>query len=106
MNSAALAAAACAQLAIARARDPSRGQLVGSLPQPGNLADPLEHGGRRHRITDLDALAVLEVIDDRPKLAEIKMSREDILDRFIDDPTDQLVFVPFFLGHGQLELAP
>ena len=48
----------------------------------------------------------LEIFDDRPQLADVEVNREDILDRLVDDPMDQLVFVPVVFGHRQLELAP
>ena len=105
MNSAALAAAASRASRSVRSGKSLGGELLGPLPQAGHLGDALEHGLGRQRVADLDALARLEVFDDRPQLAEIEVDCEDVLDRLVDDAMDQLVFVPFVFGHGQLELA-
>ena len=105
MNSAALAAAAARSGPSLELATQLGSQLVGSFAQARNLADSLEHRRDGESVADLDALAVLEVVDDRAQLAEIEMSGEDILDRFVDDAMDQLVFVTFFLGHRELELA-
>ena len=63
------------QLAVACPRYPARSKLLGPLPQPGNLADSLEHRGYGKPVAHLNALPVLEVVDDRSQLAQIKMSR-------------------------------
>ena len=75
------------------------------LRRPGTLAIRSSTALAGEHVADLDALARLEVVDDRAELADVEVVAEDVLDRLVDDPVDQLVFVPLVLGHRQLELA-
>ncbi len=73
MNSAALAVAASRASRSLSSGKSAAADLLGSLAQAGHLGDPFQHGLGRQHVADLDALARLEVVDDRAELAEVKV---------------------------------